>query len=56
MSRIEIPGVLDATRLKNGKVDLTVHSYDSSIEMTAAQANDLATWIFATDMGNGVTG
>lgn len=51
VSKLDIPGVLVATRWKDGKVSLTFRYDEQLVEMNSQQANDLATWIFATDTG-----
>lgn len=50
VARIEIPPFVKATRLKNGDVVLVIAD-DMETTLDSKQANDLATWIFATDTG-----
>lgn len=50
MARIEIPPFLKATREKDGRVVILLAD-EVDVTLDSKQANDLATWIFATDTG-----
>lgn len=48
MSRIVFPSVLEAQRLPDGRLALTVLDYKNPAVLTDAQAEDLVTFVLAT--------